>query len=198
VDDKGKHTARIGRSGRLMTGTMSWKVTFCGLSQISDVIIRQHNKACSVNGKYTLVDFCWNGLKIRFFTLKTCIDAKSIMIQFVVTVFIRLQAAAYKAIYSSFRAACTRGLLTFFYLFILSKGNDDTHLSLGTFFRPTNSLFAFCSLQHHVHIHHGRNYVQQTAVVVVCKHHYQGCQLNRHTIYLHWKPRRFRTTSLIR
>jgi len=53
----GKYTARIGRFGRLMTGTMSLKVTSCGQSQISDVNMHQHNKECSLNGTYTLVDF---------------------------------------------------------------------------------------------------------------------------------------------
>jgi len=45
-----------------------------------------------------------------------------------------------------------------------------------TLSRP-NSLFAFCSLQHHVHIPHRRDYDEQKAFVVV-NHHYQGCQLN--------------------
>jgi len=49
-------------------------------------------------------------------------------------------------------------------------------LSLATFCRP-NSLFAFYSLQHHAHIHHRRDYDEQKVVVVV-KHHYQGCQSN--------------------
>jgi len=38
-------------------------------------------------------------------------------------------------------------------------------LSLATFCRP-NSLFAFYSLQHHVHIRHSRDYDEQKAVVV--------------------------------
>ena len=49
-------------------------------------------------------------------------------------------------------------------------------LSLVTFCRP-NSLFTFHSLQHHVHIHHRRDYDEQKAVAVVM-HHYQGCQLH--------------------
>jgi len=60
--------------------------------------MHQQNKESSVNGKYTLVDFSWNGL-LWFFTFKMCIDAKSIMIQFAVAVFIRLQAAAYNVIF---------------------------------------------------------------------------------------------------
>jgi len=48
--------------------------------------------------------------------------------------------------------------------------------SLAAFCRP-NSLFTFYSLQHHVHIRHGRDYDEQKAVVVV-KHNHQGCQLN--------------------
>jgi len=42
----------------------------------------------------------------------------------------------------------------------------------------SSSFFTFSCLQHHVHIRHRRNYVQQKAVVAVCKHRYQGCQLN--------------------
>jgi len=57
ADVKGKQTARIARSGRLKTGTMSLKVIFCGLTQISAVNMHQQNKESSVNGKYTLVDF---------------------------------------------------------------------------------------------------------------------------------------------
>ena len=61
----------------------------------------QNSKGCSVNGTQTLVYFWWNGL-IWFFSLKTCIDAKSIMIQFAVTVYIRLWAAACKLIFYHF------------------------------------------------------------------------------------------------
>jgi len=58
VDVTGKHTAKIGRSDRLMTGKMSLKKElFCGLSQISDVNMHQHKKECSVNGTHTLVYF---------------------------------------------------------------------------------------------------------------------------------------------
>jgi len=39
-------------------------------------------------------------------------------------------------------------------------------LFLAAFFRP-NSLFAFYSLQHHVHIRHRRDYDEQKAVVVI-------------------------------
>jgi len=49
-------------------------------------------------------------------------------------------------------------------------------LSLATFLWPS-SLSALYSLQHHVHICHRRDYVEQKAVAVV-KHHYQGFQLN--------------------
>jgi len=49
-------------------------------------------------------------------------------------------------------------------------------LSFATFCRP-NYLFAFSSLQHHVHIRHMRGYDEQKAAVLV-KDHYQGCQLN--------------------
>ena len=130
VDVKGKHTARIGRSSRLMTGTMLLKVTFSGLSYISAVITHRH-KGCSVNGTYTSVDFCWNGL-IWFFTLKTwCIDAKSIMIQFAVTAFMRLQAAACEVIFYHFV------WLTFFVSLFHRKVQMTLIFSLGTFFQPT-------------------------------------------------------------
>jgi len=59
VDVAGKDTARIGRSDKLMTEAMSLKVTFCGLSQISDVNMPQRNNGCSVNGTHTLVDLKW-------------------------------------------------------------------------------------------------------------------------------------------
>ena len=103
--------------------------------------MHQHNKGWSVNGTYTLVDFCWNGL-IWFFTLETCIDVKSIMIQFVVTVCIRLYAAAYKVIFLSFRAAYNRGWLTmkgglhFLFLYFMERCRWR-YLFLDTFFRPT-------------------------------------------------------------
>jgi len=59
VDVTRKHTARIGRSDRLVTGSMSLKVTFfADYSQISDANMHQHNKGCFVNGTYTFVDFC--------------------------------------------------------------------------------------------------------------------------------------------
>jgi len=43
-----------------------------------------------------------------------------------------------------------------FCFFTLSKGKDDAHSSLGYVF-STKSLFAFYSLQHHMHIHHRRD-----------------------------------------
>jgi len=52
--------------------------------------------------------------------------------------------------------------------------------SLSTFCRP-NYIFAFYSLQHHVHICHRRDYEKQKAVVVV-KDHCQGCQLTRNVL----------------
>ena len=71
------------------------------------------------------------------------------MIQFAVTVFIRLYDAAYKVIFLLFRAAFNRGWLTMkgglhIFFFILSKGTDDAHLFLGTFFRPI--LFSYSIL----------------------------------------------------
>jgi len=64
------------------------------------------------------------------------------MIQFAVTVFIRLQAAAYNVFFYHFVRPITEGVLQWgsgyiSYFFILSKCTDDVHLSLCKFFRQT-------------------------------------------------------------
>jgi len=51
-----------------------------------------------------------------------------------------------------------------FYFFTLSKGIDDAQLFLG-YVLSTNLLFAFCSLQHHVHVRHRLDYDKQKASV---------------------------------
>ena len=55
--------------------------------------------------------------------------------------------------------------LTFFILLLYQKVQMTLSLSLATFCRP-NSPFAIDFLQHHVHIHHKRDYDKQQAVVM--------------------------------
>jgi len=62
-----------------------------------------------------------------------------------------------------------------FYFFTSSKSTDDACLFCLRFDKQT--LFAFYSLQYHVHIRHSWDYNVYKKVVVV-KHHYQDCKLN--------------------
>jgi len=164
-----------------MTESMSLKATFLRTKSNQ---WRQHASAkqgvlCEWN-----IQFSWFLLKwlIWFFTLKKCIDTKSIMVQFAVTTIIRLYIAAYKVSFYHFvRLIIEDGLhwraAYIFYLFILSKSTDDAHLFSGTLFQPTHFTHSILFSITCTSIAGGFVF-NRRQFVVLCKHHYKGCQLN--------------------
>ena len=107
---------------------------------------------------------------------------------FLNTVFTRLLAAPYKAFFSSFRAAYDQGQLTIedglhFFLQLVKMSRWRSVFPWLRFVDQTLFAHYLSSLQHHVHIHHRRDYDEQKAVIVV-NQHCQGCWSNpKHAIH---------------
>ena len=107
-----------------------------------------------VTGTYTLVDFCWNGL-ICLFALKTCIDAKSVMIQFAcqsLPYLFECKLQLIKLFFYDFGRLIIEGGLHFLFLCFIDSYKWRSSF-LAYIFRP-NPLFTFYPPQHHVHIRH--------------------------------------------